>query len=154
MRGSCPSGRTAQSNRRRQPRRGRREAKKKATVANASAMPPRKNCAAKFRKFVVWLCTIRRAPGSLGLTRLEHFGGKSAIRLPPQRGVRTRFHRSCSRPANASIRRASSQQAVAARFAGMAMVVIGVAIIAQSSVGFDLRGTRSSPNPDRRALGI
>ena len=34
---------------------------KKTNVANASAMPPGKNCAAKFQKFLIWLRTIRRA---------------------------------------------------------------------------------------------
>jgi hypothetical protein len=42
---------------RRRSRRGRR----KAALTDASGTLARKNCAAKFRKFVVWLCTIRRA---------------------------------------------------------------------------------------------
>src|SRR5712664_3908260 len=42
---------------------------------NASATQPRESCAAKFKKFVVRLCTIRRASRSLRRTRLEHFAG-------------------------------------------------------------------------------
>ena len=47
-------------------------------------MLPRKNCAAKFRRFVVsFVRHSQSVPGSRTNKILEHFGGKSAIRLPP-----------------------------------------------------------------------
>jgi hypothetical protein len=52
-----------------------RPSRKKTKVTNASAMPPRKNCAAEFRKFVVWLRIIGSASRVYPATRLQHFGG-------------------------------------------------------------------------------
>src|SRR5258708_9776490 len=67
--------------------------RKKAKVTSASAVLPRKNCAAKYRKFVVWFCTIRRG-SRLSLTNeIRAFSSKPGNAIAASAGVWARVPR-------------------------------------------------------------
>src|SRR5258708_32422084 len=67
--------------------------RKKAKVTSASAVLPRKNCAAKYRKFVVWFCTIRRGSRLSRTNEIRAFWRKPGNSIAASAGVWTRFPR-------------------------------------------------------------
>src|SRR5258708_39000607 len=67
--------------------------RKKAKVTSASAVLPRKNCAAKYRKFVVWFCTIRRGSRLSRTNEIRAFWRKPGNSTAASAGVLTRFPR-------------------------------------------------------------